>query len=64
MEKIEYIKTSATKVTEWEMVLFDSEDWDTPAKIKVLNEQDAIFNGIPLESLIAMIDDSNKISDV
>ena len=49
--KIECIPTvisSATTIIEWENIDFLEEDWDTPAKIRMLNEQDADFNNIPL----------------
>jgi hypothetical protein len=44
-------RTSATTVTDWESVVFDDEDWDTEAKVLMLNEIDAKFNGISLEKL-------------
>jgi len=41
--------TSATKMIAWDIVEFDIEDWDTPAKIAHLNELDAKYNGLELE---------------
>ncbi len=41
--------TSATAVVPWKSVIFEEEDWDTPAKIKMLNEQDADYNNIAKE---------------
>ncbi len=47
--------TSAKKVTEWALVELVDEDWDTTEKIKMLNEQDAKYNGIPIERLLELI---------
>jgi hypothetical protein len=41
--------TSATKENAWDLVEFDEEDWDTPAKIAHLNELDAKYNGVELD---------------
>lgn len=41
--------TSATKMIAWDLVEFDEQDWDTPAKISHLNELDARYNGLELE---------------
>ena len=38
-------------VSEWDIVEFVEDDWDTEAKILFLNEKDAIYNGITLEKL-------------
>lgn len=43
--------TSATAITEWLSVDFVEEDWDTVAKIKWLNERDATYNNIALETI-------------
>ena len=51
LEKHPSNRTSATKVSEWDIVEFDEDDWDTEAKILFLNEKDAIYNGITLEKL-------------
>ncbi len=47
--------TKATTAINWESVSFEFEDWDTPAKINMLNEQDALFNGIPIEKIIEVL---------
>lgn len=47
--------TKATTAVNWESVSFEFEDWDTPAKINMLNEQDAQFNGIPIEKIIELL---------
>jgi hypothetical protein len=41
--------TSATKMVTWDLVEFDLQDWDTPAKIAHLNELDARYNGLEVE---------------
>jgi hypothetical protein len=47
--------TSATIVVDWKSVTFEEEDWDTPAKIDMLNEQDAAYNNIPIEEIIELL---------
>ena len=51
IEREPYISTAATDIIDWKSVVFVEEDWDTDAKIKMLNEQDAVFNNIPIEQL-------------
>lgn len=52
---VPYITTSATDITEWESVDLVDDDWDTPAKIQMLNEQDADFNAISLEKIVELL---------
>ena len=47
--------TSATVITDWKSIEFVDEDWDTEAKVKMLNEQDAEFNNIPLETVVQLL---------
>lgn len=35
----------------WENIQFVDEEWDTPQKIKRLNELDAEFNSLPIEKI-------------
>jgi len=42
-------KTSATRAIEWNVIELDENDWDTPSDIERLNEQDAVYNGLPVE---------------
>ncbi len=51
-----YPSTAATEVTDWEQVEFDTEDWDTAAKIKMLNELDAEFNNMSVEEIVEILD--------
>lgn len=44
--------TSATMAVHWALVNFEDEDWDTPAKINMLNEQDAAYNNMPIEKIV------------
>ena len=46
---------SATNSISWESIIFEEEDWDTIAKIKMLNEQDADFNNIEFEKIIEIL---------
>lgn len=41
--------TSTTKITDWNLVEFDEEDWDTPARIMDLNRLDAMYNDLKIE---------------
>ena len=47
--------TSATAAIDWRSVVFVEEDWDTTAKIEMLNEQDAKFNNITVDQLIELL---------
>lgn len=44
-------RTSATKISDWKTVDFVEDDWDTEAKLLVLNEIDAKYNNISLGEL-------------
>lgn len=55
LERIQGNITSATTMVPWEAVLFEEEDWDTPAKIKMLNEQDADYNNIAIELIVELL---------
>ena len=55
LEKVPGKTTSATVVVDWKSVDFVEEDWDTEAKIRMLNEQDAEFNNIPLEKVVELL---------
>ncbi len=48
--------TSATKVISWEAVEFVEDDWDTEAKIRLLNKADADYNGISLQRLNQLLE--------
>lgn len=56
---VEYVlgcSTAATTITPWNGVLFQDEDWDTPAKIKLLNKQDAHYNNITIKKLVELVE--------
>ena len=55
IERIPSNKTNATIVYDWKTVDFLEEEWDTPAKIKMLNQQDAEFNNISIDTLVALL---------
>ena len=55
IETLQGKRTSATSVINWQSVDFVEDDWDTAAKIKILNEQDAEFNDISLEEVIELL---------
>lgn len=49
-------KTSATEAVAWKEVEIDTKDWDTPAKILMLNELDAKNNQLSLEAISKMLE--------
>ncbi len=51
LERTPSNKTCATIITDWNAVVIDNEDWDTEAKIRMLNEEDARYNNISLEEI-------------
>jgi len=55
LERISGSSTSATVKVNWESVTFDEEDWDTLAKINMLNEQDAHYNNIPIDKIVELL---------
>ncbi len=40
---------------EWKIVELVEEDWDTPSKIKILNEKDAKYNNMELSQIESII---------
>jgi hypothetical protein len=52
LEKVPGSSTSATTIIDWKSVVFEEEDWDTPAKVNMLNEQDAHYNNVPIEKIV------------
>ena len=55
LERIQGNVTSATTQIDWISVVFDEDDWDTEAKINMLNEQDSIYNNIPLAKIVELL---------
>ena len=53
--RIPSIKTSATVASKWNTVIIDTDDWDTDAKIRMLNEEDANFNGIEIDKIFEIL---------
>ena len=49
--KIKSLKSSATKEFKWNDIEFDENDWDTDSKIQYLNEKDAEYNQIDIETI-------------
>jgi hypothetical protein len=45
-------RTIAKEPIDWKSVKLVDEDWDTDAKIKMLNEEDARYNDLTLEDLM------------
>lgn len=55
LERIPSNKTSATVITNWTEITFDNEDWDTEAKIRKLNEDDARYNNMTMDEIISQL---------
>ena len=55
IERVPTSGTSATRLVEWKLVVFEDKDWDTQAKINMLNEQDANYNNIPIEKIVELL---------
>lgn len=55
LERISGSSTSATAVVPWKSVIFEEDDWDTVAKIKMLNEQDAEYNNIAIGKIVELL---------
>lgn len=50
-----YPKPSILNDFKWDAVSFVEDDWDSSAKIKMLNEKDALFNGMKVEDVESII---------
>lgn len=55
MEIVPWKSTSATLPVSWHNVSLVLEDWDTEAKIQMLNEEDALHNGLDIASFCALL---------
>jgi len=55
LDYIACIRSQAKRSIDWESVKFVEEDWDTPAKIRILNEADARYNDMSVEYLLEKI---------
>lgn len=52
-----YPKPNKVNEYKWEDVEFTEEDWDSRAKIKMLNKKDALFNDMSMEDIENLIAD-------
>jgi hypothetical protein len=55
LERIAGNTTSATSPVDWESVTFEEEDWDTEAKVNMLNMQDAEYNNIAIDKIVELL---------
>ena len=55
IERIPGSITASTTAVNWESVIFEEEDWDTAAKINMLNAQDADYNNIAIELIVELL---------
>lgn len=56
LEIVQGIRSSAKELINWTNVELVEDDWDTEAKIRLLNEEDARYNDMSLEDLLAQLD--------
>jgi hypothetical protein len=56
LDQVPGLKSSAKELIDWQLVKLVEDDWDTDYKIKRLNEEDAKYNGISIEELLAQLD--------
>lgn len=52
LEQVPGIKSQAKSTFDWTTVKLLDDDWDTAAKVELLNEEDARYNGMSLEELL------------
>ena len=52
----DYPKPSFENEIEWKNVEFMDEDWDAPAKVKILNEEDAAYNSMSIKEIEGIIE--------
>jgi hypothetical protein len=55
LEQVPGLRSSAKELIDWQDVELVEEDWDTAAKIRHLNEEDARYNGMSVEELLAQL---------
>ena len=55
LESIPSTPSSVTQSLAWPAIDFVEEDWDTEAKIRLLNEHDAHYNDLPLHRFIDLL---------
>lgn len=55
LDRIASLKSSAKEVLDWKVIELVDEDWDTLAKIEMLNRFDAERNNLTLDELKALI---------
>lgn len=55
IERIPIISTPSTTVVDWTLVVFEDLDWDTQAKINMLNEQDAVYNNMTIGQILDIL---------
>lgn len=55
LDIIPSFRSSATEITKWKDIKLDISDWDTEAKILLLNKQDAKYNSIELDEIIEFL---------
>ncbi len=55
LETVISSSTSATEITDWITIDYVDEDWDTQAKIKMLNEEDAKYNAVSIDEIVELL---------
>ena len=55
LETVISSSTSAAEITDWITIDYVDEDWDTQAKIKMLNEEDAKYNAVSIDEIVELL---------
>lgn len=55
LETVISSRTSAIALSDWILIDYVEEDWDTQAKIKMLNEEDAKYNEVSVEKIVELL---------
>jgi hypothetical protein len=48
-------RTNASEEISWHLIDFDENDWDSTIKVDLLNQEDASYNDISIESLLEIL---------
>jgi ParB-like chromosome segregation protein Spo0J len=55
IEPINWCMSSNVQTSQWNEIMLDTADWDSPAVVRTLNKKDALYNGLLLEDLLLLL---------
>ncbi len=55
LDRISWVSSSSTIIIDLDTVSFDDSDWDTTEEIGFHNRQDAAYNNLPVEEIVALL---------